>query len=817
MAIESLAVPLDKLTTNCDPDTLGFETTEELDPLQGTVGQNRAINALEFGLNIDAPGYNIYLAGFPGTGRTTTLTHFLRQIAEYRRVPPDYCYVHNFQDPQQPIAIAVKAGMGRELVQNMKDLLHECLNKIPAAFEGPDYHAQIAADTQRIDEQRQAVSNQIAEKASELGFITQPSPTGINTVPVVNGQPISQEQFNQLPNEHKNQVRENNEKLQSFINERLQTARILERDELRIKREVDKTIVLNATGPAFAELKELYSKLPDLVEYFNNVQLDMAQHPEEFRLPEEEREQQVRQQYPTESKSVLETILSNKFIRYQVNLLVDNSMIEGAPVIFEYSPTFYNIFGRIEHHPRFGNSPTDLTMLTAGAIHRANGGYLVLQAKDVLSNSSVWDTLKRVLRNTEARIENIPEQYNPVPTSTLRPQPIPIATKIVLMGTPSLFNVLQDSDEDFRKFFKVKADFDTSMERTLTNSRFFGAFVCSQSRDVNIKPFHKSAVASLIEYASRLVEDQSRLTTRFIDIGDIITEADYWSRQGADSDYVRKEHVIKAIEQKGYRSDLPREALQRFMDDGTIQIDTTGSVIGQVNGLSVLNLGDCTFGRPMRITARTWLGQGHVSNIDREAEMTGRIHNKGFLILTSYLMGKYGQDQALNIQATIGFEQTYNEVEGDSAAAAELYAMMSSLAEIPIRQGLAVTGSVNQFGQIQAIGGATHKIEGFFDVCKVKGLSGDQGVVIPKSNINNLVLKEEIVQAIKAGTFQVYAVETLNQGLEILTGMPAGEPDGNGEYQNGTINYAITKKLERFSLKAQQLARKGQWQSKTNL
>ncbi|MEE8443571.1 MAG: Lon protease family protein, partial [Dehalococcoidia bacterium] len=518
---------------------------------------------------------------------------------------------------------------------------------------------------------------------------------------------------------------------------------------------------------------------------------------------------QPSEQQGKDGGDVKEPADGEKFIRYQINVLVDHSDTQGAPVIFEYSPNYYNLFGRVEYRHRFGIAATDLTMIRPGAIHLANAGYLVIQAKDLLSNPLVWDTLKRTLRSGEARIENIAEQVSPIPTSTLRPQPIPVQTKIVLMGTPFFFNMLQRADEDFRKFFKVKADFDLSMERTPENTRFYASFVCNRCKDYAARPFHKTAVAKLVDHASRLVEHQDRLTTRFIDIADLITEANYWAEHDGDSELVQVEHVAKAIQERINRSNLPEERYQQFIDEGTLLIDTDGAVVGQINGMSVLDMGDYIFGRPLRITARTSFGRGQVANIDREAQMTGRIHNKGFLILTGYLMGKYGQEKPLNVRSSISFEQTYDEVEGDSASSAELYALLSSLADIPINQGLAVTGSVNQRGEVQAIGGATHKIEGLFEVCKAKGLTGRQGVIIPGANVKNLVLRDDVVEAVRDGLFTVYAVETIEQGIEILTGVPAGEPDDNGSFVVGTLNHAINKRLDHLAAKSKELANLG--------
>ncbi len=806
MEQDSLLVPVEKLTCRCDPDSLGFETTEELSPLESTVGQDRAISALDFGLNVDAPGYNIYVVGYPGTGRTTTLASFLKRIAAEHPAPDDWCYVHNFHDPLQPVAVRVPPGMGRRLVQDMEELVRDCLREVPRAFESEEYRARVDEAMRGIQSQRETISQSIEQEAQRQGFQVQPSPAGIVTTPIINGQPISREMFNILSEDTKAALRVKSEALQDFINQRLIELRRVEREAFRVRAQVDKDLVRSVTAPSFMELRETYKDSATLLAYFDDMREDIADHVDEFRTHDERPPQQDQ---PSADTGIMQELTeAERFTRYKVNVLVDNSRTQGAPVIFEWSPSYYNLFGRVEYRPRFGIAATDLTMVRPGAVHLASGGYLVLQAKDVLATLFAWETLKRVLRSGEARIENLAEQFSSIPTSTLRPQPIPVNPKIVLMGTPYLFALLQRADEDFRKFFKVKADFDLSMDKTPENARFYASFICNRSRDLNIKHFHKGAVAKLVEYASRLVEDQTRLTTRFIDIADLVTEADYWARHDGDSRLVMADHVAKAIQQRVYRSNLSEERLQDAIDDGTLMIDTEGAKVGQVNGLSVLMLGDYSFGRPIRITASTALGRGQVANIDREAQMTGRIHNKGFFILTSYLMAKYGQERPLSIRTSIGFEQTYDEVEGDSASAAELYALLSSIAGVPIKQSIAVTGSINQFGQVQAIGGAIYKIEGFYDVCKAKGLTGQQGVIIPRTNIKNLVLRDDVVQAVKEGKFRVWAVDTIEQGIEILTGLPIGQPDDKGSYPEGAINYAIVKNLDRLAEKARELAQR---------
>ena len=496
------------------------------------------------------------------------------------------------------------------------------------------------------------------------------------------------------------------------------------------------------------------------------------------------------------------------FARYRVNDLVDNSTCEGAPVIFEYSPTYYNLFGRIDYQAKIGTLTTDLTMIKPGAIHRANGGYLIAQARDLLTSPLAWETLKRTLRSGEVRIENIGEQYSPLPSTTLRPQPIPVNCKIVLVGSPGLSHLLRAGDEDFQRYFKVTADFDTLMERNTENMGKYAAFVAARCRDSGLRPFHNTGVARIIDYSSRLVEDQGKLTTRFMDVADMITEANYWAGKD-NSDVVAAEHVDKAIDQRHYRLSLPEERLNELIETGTIHISTEGKAVGQVNGLAVISIGDYVFGKPSRITARASLGKGQVVNVERETRMSGRIHDKGFLILTGYLNGKYGQDKPLSLSASIGFEQTYSEVDGDSASSTELYALLSAISGLPILQGIAVTGSVNQSGEVQAIGGATYKIEGYYDVCKAKGLNGAQGVMIPSDNIRNLALKDEVINAIASGKFKIYAVSTIDEGIEVLTGVPAGERREDGTYPEGTVHQLVEQRLLEMAEKVRRFGRDG--------
>lgn len=802
MNLESFQVPADQLTASCDPESLGFETADEVGPLAKIVGQARALGALEFGLQIDSPGYNIYVAGYPGTGRSTTLTNFLNSFAPNCQVPNDWCYVHNFRDPLKPIALSLPPSMGLQLAKDIERLIQDCQSDIPRAFESDEYKQRCEESIQEPQKRLESVTRELESKATQAGFQLQSSQAGIIAMPLKDGRTLSTEQYHQLTDEEREQLRRMSDELQGFIDRKLADIRLLEKDIATRRSVVDQDTVLRVVEPILNELKDKYEAISRVPNYLEDIRRDLCSHVEDFLVQEsEDKTQQARDVAQTRQFTGDE-----RFARYKVNVFVDNSESNGAPVVFEDSPSYYNMFGRLDYLPRFGTVATDLTMIRPGAIHMANGGYLAVQAKDILANSGVWDTLKRTLRTAEARVENTGEQYGPIPTTTLKPEPIPVNVKVVMIGTPYVLQMLQGGDEDFRKLFKVKAEFDLSMDRTDENTRFYSAFISNQCRDGGMRPFHKTAVAKVLQYSSRLVERQDKLTTKFIDISDLITEANYWAGERGESLVVTEGDIIKAIDERTFRSNLPEERIYDLINDGTIKIDTDGVVIGQVNGMSVLSIGEHTFGRPLRITTQTSLGRGQIAHIDRETQMTGRIHNKGFLILTGYLMGKFGKDRFLNFRSTIGFEQTYDEVEGDSASSAELYALLSSLSGLSINQGIAVTGSINQRGDVQAIGGVTYKIEGFFNVCKARGFTGNQGVVIPRDNIRNLVLRDEIADAVRDGRFTVYAVSSVDEGIQILTGVPAGEPDATGEYPVGTVNYEIVQKLDYLASQAKETA-----------
>lgn len=784
----------EELRRVCPPESLGFEDTSQLPPLETTVGQERAVSSLDFGLGIRTGGYNLFVAGLVGTGRSTTVRRFVERIGRLQPTPPDWCYVHNFSDPYRPVAISLPAGMGRQFKADMDEFIAHARREIPRAFESEDYERRRREELRQVQRAREALSERLQRDAARLGFAVQPTLVGIITIPLKDDRPITPEEFEQLPEEEKRSIQERSERLQEEIRETMAASRRLEKEAAERIRQLDRQVALFAIGHLLDELRSRYEEHPKVLHFLDQVQEDLIEHLDEIRGAE--RVEEVHAHRPAEEAEFIAR--EDPFLRYRVNVLVDNAETRGAPVVVEQNPTYYNLLGRIEYRARFGMMTTDFSMIKGGALHRANGGYLVLQAHDLLLSPFSWDGLKRALRSREVRIENLGEQFSPFPSATLRPEPIPLDVKVVLIGHPILYHLLYYLEEEFRKLFKVKADFAVDMPRSPDNERRYAEFIQRIAQESGLPPFHKSAVARIIEHGSRLVEHQDRLSARFLEVSDLVNEAAYWASRDGHTQ-VLAEHVERALEAKEYRSNLVEDRIRELIREGTIFIDTGRAVPGQVNGISIVDLGDYIFGRPVRITARVSMGRGHVVNIEREVELSGRLHSKAFLILRGYLVGKYGVHRPLALNASITFEQLYDEVEGDSASAAELAALISALAGVPVRQGIAITGSVNQRGELQPVGGVTRKIEGFYQVCKVKGLTGDQGVLVPRANMKHLMVKDEVVQAVRDGKFHVWAASTIDECLELLTGIPAGEMRQDGTYPEGTLGFLVDRQLRRFA------------------
>jgi len=778
------------LRRECDPAIFKFSSTEEVEPIEGTIGQDRAVEAIEFGFGIKTKGFNLYASGPPGVGKTSTVKSYIQMKAKTEPVPDDWCYVNNFNDPDRPLAISLPAGRSRQLAKDMDELISSAREEIPRAFESKEYEERKARISTEFETEREKGLAVIEKKAEERGFTVDITTAGIITIPLMKGRPLRREEYSLLPEEQRKEIQKAGEELQAEINEVLARIRRLEKEAKQKVQDLDKEIALFAIGHLLQDLRDKYSDFPKVLTYLDQVEKNIVESLDDFRAMER----------PTPAIPGLEALQRPvSFDRYKVNVIVNNSDLEGAPVIVELNPSYYNLVGKTEYRAQFGAMATDFNMIKAGALHRANGGYLLVNVLDVLLSPLAWDVLKRTIRSEEIRIELMGEQFRAIPAATIKPEPMPINVKVILIGNPRIYMLLYHLDEDFRELFKVKADFNVEMDRTDEHMQKYAAFISARMSEVNLKPFAPSGVAKIVEYGSWLAGDQKKLSTRFMDIGDLISEASYWAEATNSSPMVSGEHVDRAVEHKKFRSNMIEAKVQELINRDIVMIQTDGAVVGQINALSIISLGDYYFGRPSRITAKIHLGKKGVLNIEREIDLSGPSHSKGVLILANYLAGMYAADKPLSMSASITFEQSYEGVDGDSASSTELYTLLSALSDVPIKQNLAVTGSVNQRGEIQPIGGVNRKIEGFFDICNARGLTGEQGVLIPIQNVDNLMLKNEVISAVNEGKFHIYPVKTINEGIEILTGVEAGEKRKDGTYPEGTINYLVNEKLKQMA------------------
>ena len=786
--IDSCKLQAKALRWTCDPEQFDFETTSDLPDLLDAVGQERALRSIEFGLGVRETGFNLYISGQTGTGRTSTIRNLLRQRAKDEPTPDDWVYVYNFKDADNPLSLSLPAGRGSELAADMKELVESFKADIPKALVSKEYEALRAEILEEYQSNNNELFQLLEKESEEKGFALQRTVSGLVIVPQKEGGNFTQDEYEALSDDERKLLEETGKTLTERLNDVLRQVRDNEKATKDALAKADRDLGLSCLGHRLDPLREKYAGLEKALEYLETVQEDILKNLEDFKP------QPVQPQIPGLKLPRQEPT----FERYDVNLLVDHKETQGAPIVFESNPTYNNLFGRIEHVMQYGGvAVTDFTMIKAGALHRANGGYLVIDAREVLINPFVWDSLKRCIRTAEIRIEDVLEQYRFMTMVSLKPEPVPLSAKIILVGTPWIYYLLYYQDPDYRKFFKVKAEFDSRVARTPEIMRDYALFVATLCREQNLLPFDRSAVACLLEYTARMVDDQHKLSSSFMEIADFVREAGFWAQRDGHQ-VVSCSDVRRAADEQLYRANRIEERMQELFDDGTIMVDTEGAVVGQINGLSVISLGDHTFGRPSRITARTWLGQAGMVNIEREVKLSGPIHDKGVMILTGYLGGLFAQRFPLALSASICFEQSYDGVEGDSASSTELYALLSALSGIPIRQGIAVTGSVNQRGMIQPIGGVNHKIEGFYAVCKAKGLTGEQGVLIPKVNERHLMLKDEVLEAVRAGQFHVWSVETVAQGIEILTGTAAGERNKSGRFPKGSLFYLVELALKKM-------------------
>jgi len=795
----------ENLYNRCDPEELSFETTEEIEDLTEFIGQPRALEALRFGVGIESEGFNVFALGNPGTGKHTFVRQFLESRAETEQVPSDICYVNNFEESHKPKILRLKAGRGKELFQDMEKLVEELRNALRAAFENEEYQNRQRTIAQEIQEQQQHIFEDLQKKADEKNLTVLRTPAGLVFAPVRDGEVIPPDEFKKLPEEEQARIKHDAEELQTESQKIFQKIPVWEREMREKLKDLNREVTSFTVGPLINELRNKYEDAPDVVSYLNVVEKDIIDNAQAL-LQSQGTQEQGQKYTPSASFGVGSQTAGGpateapQLRQYRVNVLVDHSDSKGAPVIYEDNPTLQNLVGRVEHLASMGTLLTDFNMIRPGALHRASGGYLVMDALKVLVQPFAWEALKRMLKSREVKIESLSQMYGFISTVSLEPEPIPLDVKVTLLGSPMIYYLLRYHDPEFGQLFKVAADFDMEVDRTSQNVALYGRLIGTVARKEGLRHFNREAVSRVVEHSARVAGDGEKLSVHMQRITDLLRESNYWAGQNGNG-IVTAPDVQRAVDAWIYRSDRVRERMQEQIQRGLILIDTEGKKVGQVNGLSVIQLGEFAFGRPSRITARIRMGKGEVVDIEREVEMGGPIHSKGVLILAGFLGERYATDQPLSLSASLVFEQSYSGIEGDSASSAELYTLLSAIAKVPIDQSLAVTGSVNQHGQIQPIGGVNEKIEGFFDTCKQKGLSGNQGVLIPASNVKHLMLRQDVIDAAKEGRFHVYAVESIDQGIEILTGVEAGEPDAEGNYPPDSINGKVRSRLKEFAEK----------------
>ena len=787
-----------QLKNICIAEDFNFQTTAELEPLEGIIGQERAVKALDFGLSVKLKGYNIYMAGPSGTGKTTHARRSAEKLAKTEAVPSDWCYVYNFQNPKTPTALSFEAGGGKSFQANMSSLVTNIKRELHKLFQSEDYERQKLAVLQSFDKKQVVLAEKLEVLAMEYNFQVETSDQGISFIPLFEGEPIDEQTFFSLTDELQAEIEEKSQIVHEKSGTIFREIQKLDKECDQTLDDLDRSLGLSVVEQYFDELLETYKTQEAVSSYIHAVRCDVLDHLSYFMEKEETPSDTLSSLIPMLGKKPEEDIT----LKYRVNLIVDHSETKGAPVITTFNPTYSNLMGDTEYDSEFGNLTTDFMKIKGGLLHQANGGYLIVQAQDILSLPNAWAALRRVIKTKEINMDSIRELLGNTIAPILKPEPIPANLKVIMIGSEYFYELLSQNDEEFDKFFKIRADFDYEMPRTQENIAKISQFIKGFVEREHTLDFDVSAICAIIEYSSRTAARQDKLSTRFNYMSEILGEAFTWAKL-AGASIVTSEHIQKAIQEKEARMMLYKEKLDEMLDEEVIMIDTTGSEIGQINGLAVLDMGTYAFGTPSRITATTYVGKSGIVNIEKEARMSGQTHDKGIQIVTGFLGQTYAQKFPLALSCRVCFEQNYNGIDGDSASSTELYCIISSLAELPIRQGLAVTGSVNQKGDIQAIGGVTHKIEGFFDLCKKRGLTGDQGVLIPVSNVKELVLNDEVVQAVRDGMFHIYPIRHINEGLELLLNYPAGEKDENGLYPEDSIHGRAYAKLKEFSKAAQ--------------
>lgn len=790
MAIKKLTY--DQLRRKFSKRSLPFKTTEEIKPLNTIIGQERALKAMELGLEIDASGYNVFVTGMTGTGRTTIIEKILHDYSRKKKVPNDWCYVYNFNDQDSPQALTLPPGKGKGFQRDMVQLIETLQQELRRVFTSENFENQKAGIINKANLEKRQLLQHLEEQAQELSLKIQPTSMGFQTIVLVNNEPISPEIFNQLSAQEKKKINEN---IQIMENEISETLRLLARLDIKTQKtlnQLDRDVAGFVVEQYVNEIKDDYKPYPQVIAYLVEVCKDIVANTGNF-LKEMDREQGenavfLKQQF---------------FKRYRVNVVVDNSSLKGAPVIFETNPTHNNLFGRIERYPVSGGYATDFTMIKAGSLLKANGGYLMADVLDILRNPFVYDTLKRSLRNKELRIEDVTELYGAISIVSLKPQPIPLKLKVVLFGWSRFYHILSSYDDDFSKVFKIRADFDYETASSNKTIRRYAQFIRRVIDQEDLPQFERDAVEEIIQYGHRRAGNQRKVSLEFGEIVKIIQQAAFWTKKENKS-LVQREYVIKAIQEYENRHSLYKDKIQEMIEQEIQKISVHGAVVGEINALSVYSMDDFSFGKPSRVTAKTYIGSENLVNIERKVGLSGKIHDKGLYILSGFFNSKFGAHIPISFSASLAFEQSYGKIDGDSASSTELYVLLSSLADVPIKQGIAVTGSVNQNGEVQAIGGVNEKIEGFFEVCKFKGLDGEQGVMIPRSNLKDLILKDEVREAVKAGKFHIWVVDKIDDGIELLTGMKAGKRNPKDKFRSGTIYYKVENRLKDLAKRAEE-------------
>jgi len=785
----------------CDPNLFTFSTTDDLDDLDEIIGQPRALEAVEFGTGIEQEGYNIFALGPSGSGKHSLLRKTFLEKALTEPTPNDWCYLHNFEQDYKPRAISLPAGLGSQFQHNLEQLVDDLRTSLSSTFESDEYRTRFQVVEEEFREKQEKSFEEVQAKAKEKGLALLRTPNGLVFAPVHDGEVIPPEEFQKLSEDEREQLEKNVQSLQEELQGLLQQVPIWQRELRKRVRDLNREITTRVAGGLIEELRQKYTDYPPVTQYLDSILKDIVENVRDFLTQEDTSEEESDSQLASfVAKAKQSLSLSN---RYQVNLLVDNQDREGAPVIYENNPTYQNLIGRVDHIPQMGALTTNFTQIKSGVLHQANGGYLILDAIKVLREPYAWEALKRSLQSKQIKIESIGQMLALVSTVSLEPEPIPLDIKVGLLGDRRTFYLLSQLDPEFNELFKVQVDFDDEMPRDKESQHLYARLIATLAHKDKLKAFDQGAVANIIERSARITGDSEKLSARIEEISSLMREADYWAKVSGN-DVIHTSDVNKAIDSQIYRANRIQERLRESTLRDFIMISTDGQKVGQINGLSVMQMGNYSFGSPSRITARIRIGKGEVVDIEREVELSGPIHSKGVLILSSYLGAKFASDRPLSLSASLVFEQSYSGVEGDSASSAELYALLSAIGNIPINQSLAVTGSVNQHGEIQVIGGVNEKIEGFFDLCIARGLTGKQGVLIPAANVKHLMLKSEVIEAAEAGQFHVYPIKTVDQGMEVLTGLKSGEADEEGNYPEGTINGMVQERLAIFAEKSKE-------------